>query len=52
MSDQSGLVVEYPLKFQRFLSVSVSLSLSLVCVLWFHGHASSLGLTLGFIGAS
>ena len=35
MSDQSGLVVEYPLRLQRFISnsFSLSLSLSLVCVL-------------------
>jgi hypothetical protein len=53
MSDQSVCIVVIPIKrFLRFISNSLSLSLSLVCVLWFHAHASSLGLTLGFIGAS
>ena len=52
MSDQSGLVVVIPIRFQHSNSNSLYLTLSLVCVLWFRGHASSLGLTLGFSGAS
>ena len=52
MSDQSVCIVVIPIKrFLRFLSFSLSLCLSCVCY-WFRAHASSLGLTLGFLGAS